>query len=94
MQTLNWLESHIGTLEDGIKELNENHCWKLWVEQDTQGIWYVLSGIPFDCEAIFSAGTREAVDAFLYGMSLAVLGIPDEVSAKLSAEMKRWCDSL
>jgi hypothetical protein len=91
VQTLNWLESHVGTLEDGIKELNENHCWNIRLVENNQGVWFVIGG---ESDVIFSADSREGVDAFLYGMSLAVLGIPEEVSAKLSEEMKRWCDSL
>ena len=77
MQTLDWLESHIGSLDDGIQRINRFH-WFLSIETvtvfgDGKPYWYVKGGE----KVLFSADSREAVDAFIYGMSLAYAVIPD-----------------
>lgn len=83
MQTLNWLATHVGSLDDGIQRINRFH-WFLSIVQVASSdketpYWYVKGGE----KVIFSADSREAVDAFLYGMSLAYAVIPDPLFDKL-----------
>jgi len=77
MQTLNWLDEHIGTLEDAQHLINEFH-WFLNIEE-IAGKWTVRSGE----ETVFMADSREAVDAFIYGMALAYRGLPAHLYAKI-----------
>ncbi len=86
MQTLNWLESHIGSLDDGIQVLNRYYWFLTVVENKSHTYWYVQSGE----KTIFSADSREAVDAFLYGMSLAYNGIPEPLFDELIEKSKAW----
>lgn len=76
-QTLNLLESHIGTIEDAEHVINAFH-WFLNVDE-INGQWTIRSGET----VIFSADSREAVDAFLYGMALSYKGLPPHLYAKL-----------
>ena len=76
-QTLNWLESHIGTIEDTQHIINAFH-WFLTVDE-INGQWTIRSGENI----IFTADSRDAVDAFLYGMALAYKGLPPHLYAKL-----------
>ncbi len=76
-QEMPWLEDHVGSLEDGIELINRFH-WFLSVVESKEGNieghhWFVLGGD----QVLFSADTREAADAFLYGMALAYAVIPD-----------------
>ena len=86
MQTLDWLDTHVGSIEDGIELTNRFH-WFLSVVKATviEGelpYWYVKGGE----KVIFSADSREAVDAFLYGMSLVYSVIPPLLFDKLVEE--------
>jgi hypothetical protein len=76
-QTLNWLESHIGEIEDTEHVINTFY-WFLNVEE-INGNWTIRSGQNI----IFSADSRQAVDAFLYGMALSYKGLPPHLYAKL-----------
>lgn len=76
-QTLNWLESHIGTIDDAEHIINAFH-WFLTVE-GINGQWTIRSGE----KVIFTADSRDAVDAFLYGMALSYKGLPPHLYAKL-----------
>jgi hypothetical protein len=76
-QTLNWLESHIGTIEDAELVINAFH-WFLNVDE-INGQWTIRSGE----QVVFSADSRESVDAFLYGMALSYKGLPPHLYAKL-----------
>ncbi len=90
MQTLNWLDTHVGSIDDGIQRINRLH-WFLSIEQVTSieggmPYWYVKGGE----KVIFSADSREAVDAFLYGMSLAYAVIPDPLFDNLVDETNNF----
>jgi hypothetical protein len=75
MQTLNWLESHVGSLEEGIELANKFH-WFITVVEGTSGEkWFVKSGEI----VIFSTHSKDALDAFLYGIGLAYSVIPDDL---------------
>ena len=77
MQTLNLLEEHIGTINDARTVINEFH-WFLNIDQ-IAGTYTVTTGET----VVFTADSREAVDAFLYGMALAYKGLPAHLYAKL-----------
>ena len=84
---MNWLDSHIGSIDDAIKVINKLG-WEASVKQ-TDGVWYVLTGSK-EKHVIFSADTRDAVDAFLYGMALALAGIPSPMFEKLVEDITEW----
>ena len=91
MQKMNWLESHIGSIDDALKVINQLG-WEASVKQ-TDHIWFVLTGSE-EKHIIFSADTRNAVDAFLYGMALALVGIPSPMFEKLVEGVAEWRDNL
>ena len=84
MINMNWLESHIGSIEVCIDLANEM-LWNMSVFQGKDGAWYVKGGE----KVIFSAESRESVDAFLYGMGLSYSTIPEDLWNGLKAELKR-----
>jgi hypothetical protein len=88
MQKMHWLESHVGTLEDGIQIINKFHWFLTVVEGKSGKQWFVKSGE----EVIFSTDSKSAIDAFLYGMSLAYAGIPDPLFDRLVEETKHWIE--
>lgn len=71
--TMNWLESHVGSLDKGV-ELARRLFWPLHVERETNK-WFVMSAE----QVILSSDSEEVVNAFLYGMGLAYAGIPDDI---------------
>jgi hypothetical protein len=81
MQTFHWLEKEIGNLAEAQELINAFH-WFLNVEQ-VGAIWQVRSGET----VIFSADSRENVDAFLYGMALAYKGLEPHLYAKIFGTM-------
>ena len=81
MQTLNLLQEEIGTIDDAELIINDFH-WFLSID-DTANQWTVKTGE----KVIFTADSREAVDAFLYGMALAYKGLPPHLYAKLFSMM-------
>ena len=87
MQTLDWLETHVGSLNDGIELANRFHWFlsTVMVARGGKPYWYVKNGES----VIFSADSQEAVNAFLYGMSLAYAGIPDDLFEHLIDETKK-----
>jgi hypothetical protein len=86
MQEMTWL-SNLGNIDLSLEMVNK-FCWHLEVsEQD--GVWFVKSGQD-EKHLIFKADTREAVDAFLYGMGLAYEGIPDPYHSELIEKLKQW----
>lgn len=85
MQTLDWLWSHLGSMDKALELVND-FCWSINVIEEN-GMWYVRNK-----EAIvFSADSREAVDAFLYGMALSLSGIPEPIFSRLRHEVQDWC---
>ena len=76
MQTLDWLESHVGDLDQAIALANQYH-WNLTiVEHDDR--CFVKGGE----KVLFSSKSKEALQAFLYGMGLAYSVIPDELTTR------------
>ena len=81
MQKLPWLH-HIGSLEDGIELVNKLFWNIALVKRDQQ--WYVYGGE----KVIFCADSREAVDAFLYGLALAYAVLPEHIFEQIEDGMK------
>jgi hypothetical protein len=92
MQTLNWLDSHIGTIEEA-KELINRFCWNLRIIE-ANGRWHVTTGGDKEKTPIFTADSREAVDSFIYGMALAYAGIPEHLFKSLENDIQEWIKSL
>ena len=87
MQELRWLDSLPGgTLEGGIERVNEL-LWNISVEQ-YEGRWWVGAGD----QAIFVTDSREALDAFLYGLSVAYSVLPDHIFQPLKQAVKDWAE--
>lgn len=74
MLELAWLD-HVagGTLESGMEYVN-SVGWNLayW---EHNGQWYITAGETL----LLSTDSREAVDAFLYGMALSYSVIPENI---------------
>lgn len=92
MQTLNWLDTHIGSLEEA-KELINRFCWNLRIGE-SNGRWFVTTGSDSEKTVIFSADSRDAVDSFVYGMALAYAGIPEHLISSLEKDLQDWIKSL
>lgn len=85
--TMNWLDSHVGSMEEGI-ELIKKLFWPISYFRAEDGSWYVMSAES----VILSTDSRETLDAFLYGMGLAYAGIPDDLLDYVAkALMDRGC---
>lgn len=81
MQTLNLLEEELGSINEARTIINEFH-WFLNIDQ-IAGNYTVTTGE----KVVFTADSREAVDAFIYGMALAYKGLPPQLYAKLFGMM-------
>jgi hypothetical protein len=86
VQTMDWLWSHIGSMEKAVALVNE-FCWSISMMEEN-GVWYVR----MKENILFSADSREAVDAFLYGMALSLSGIPEPILTHLRQDVKDWCE--
>jgi len=91
MQEMTWLDTHLGSLDDAIKVINDFKWYISVVESN--GIWYVTTG-DREKHVIFRADNREAADAFLYGMGLAYSGIPGEFYDQLVKDVNEWFEDL
>ena len=83
MQKLYFLESHFPdkSLESGLARVNQLE-WNISVEKQ-ESEWIVFAGY----EPLFSSDNREAIDAFLYGLSVAYAVLPDEIFAGLKKQV-------
>ncbi len=72
-QEMQWLDSHLGSIKAGMALINRLG-WNIEVK-DKEHKWFVLAGE----KVVFAADTRDAVDAFLYGMALAYSMLPDSI---------------
>jgi hypothetical protein len=89
MQTMNWLESHLESLDKVIETLNNDFCWNLEIVHGQEKI-FVKSGES----VIFISDSHAEINAFLYGMGLSVMGVPEELFIPLSKGMKEWCSDI
>lgn len=88
MQTLNRLESDLGSIETAVQMLNQDFCWDINIIE-VQKKLVVKSGDT----VIFSCDSHESLEAFLYGMGLSIKGIPEPYFSQLSKVMREWCDN-
>jgi hypothetical protein len=88
MQTLNRLESDLGSIETAVQMLNQDFCWDINIVE-VQKKLVVKSGDT----VIFSCDSNESLEAFLYGMGLSIKGIPEPYFSQLRKVMREWCDN-
>lgn len=81
MQELRWI-NHIGSIDKGLDRVNKLYLNITLLQGN--GMWFVKSGE----KAIFVADNREAVDAFLYGLTLAYDVLPPHLFEALETGMK------
>ncbi len=84
-QELRLLETHLGSLDKAIEYANR-FFWYLSIAERGEGSdrrWFVFGGD----KVIFCADSREAVDAFLYGMGLAYSVLPGKYAAQLKDDL-------
>jgi hypothetical protein len=84
---LSWLD-HLPeeSLEGGIILLNRL-LWSIKYGRNQDGLWIVQAG---HC-VIFKADSQEAIEAFLYGMSLSYSVMKPELLDEHRADMLREC---
>jgi hypothetical protein len=75
-QELCWLDSHIGSIEEGIRRINELG-WYITVHDG-----FVMAGKS----VLFKSDSKDAVEAFLYGMALAYSVLPVDLIEVLKKE--------
>lgn len=75
-----WLNSHIGTIEQGIELINKS-MWNVSVT-NMGDKWFVLAGE----KTILSSDSHDEIVVFLYGMALAYSVIPDHLLEELRRE--------
>lgn len=80
MQQLRWLD-HIGSIEQGVQLANRLY-WNITVAE-SDATWFIESGE----KVVLVANTREAVDTFLYGLSLAYAVLPSDLFDMLAHGM-------
>lgn len=78
MQKLNWVH-HLpnGNLDGGIELLNQL-LWNV-SSQELDGVWRVKSGE----KVILTTTSQEAMEAFLYGLSLGYAVLPEEITHQI-----------
>ncbi|MBN8592591.1 MAG: hypothetical protein J0M33_12575 [Anaerolineae bacterium] len=80
-QKLHYLESHIGSMEQGIELINLLG-WNISTKDGADST-FVLAGD----QPIFASDSQEQVTSFIYGMALAYSILPNEVIHKLRKEV-------
>ena len=85
MLEMPWLESHIpnGTLEGGMERVNSLY-WNIAIQKEGHR-WRVRSGE----DTIFLTDSQEALDSFLYGLTMAYAVIPSELFERLKHEVAK-----
>lgn len=74
------------SIEKGIKILDRVY-WFIQVNQKNT-LWSVYAGE----ELIFKTDSKEALDAFLYGLAITYVSIPDALVDSISDLVKKWVD--
>lgn len=80
-QKLHYLESHIGSIEQGIELINQLG-WNFSTKEVSDST-IVLAGD----QPVFASDSQEQVTAFIYGMALAYSIVPDDVIRGLRKEV-------
>lgn len=73
-----------GSIEEGKEILGDLH-WNIVVKQHSPDLWTVHGGH----QLLLKTTVKEAVDALLYGMSLAYHGIPEHILDQLRRKLDR-----
>jgi len=76
-QKLHYLESHIGSMEQGIALINQ-FGWNISTK-DVSDSTIVLAGD----QPVFASDSQEQATAFIYGMALAYSIVPDDAIREL-----------
>lgn len=71
------------SLEGGVERVNRLYLNITWREH--AGLWWVYSGESL----IYTSDSREATEAFLYGIGYTYVQFPEPVFERLEYEMKR-----
>ncbi len=88
LQEMPWLDQyHLpgGTLEGGI-ELANRLEWNMAWGEGNDGWWYVWGGE----KTVLKTNSREAAEAFLYGIGLAYGVLPEGIFDRLEELVRRW----
>lgn len=87
MQQMKWLGAlPDGTLEGGIALANKL-AWNIKVVEKGGG-WEVYGGD----QIVYAADSRECVDGFLYGLTLAYAVLPEHIFEQLREAITIWSD--
>ncbi len=88
MQDMRWLD-HLpdGTLESGVELANRLYWDISWGQCGQQ--WCVWVG-GVEQHLLLRTNTREALDAFLYGLGLAYAVLPEDTFDHVVYWVKRW----
>jgi hypothetical protein len=91
MLEMKWLDSHLGShLESGIGIERANRLyWNISIRKDSKAkMWGIYGGEAL----LMRTDSRQAVDAFLYGIGLAYAVLPGQVFEKLEEEVRKWVE--
>jgi hypothetical protein len=87
LQELSWLERFPDGKIEGCFDLLDKIYWHIDV-RDHDGTWSVYAGESL----IFHTDNRDCLDAFLYGMGLTYVVLPQTVFEKLREEIRKWVE--
>lgn len=87
LQQMKWLGALPDeTLEGGI-DLANKLAWNITVVEKSRN-WEVFGGD----QVMYAADSRECVDAFLYGLTLAYAVLPEQIFEQLREAISLWSD--
>jgi hypothetical protein len=86
MQELCWLERSIGSIEKAM-DLANSLYWNLTVRNYTTDDGEPRWTVPGGEAVIFRTDSRQAVDAFLYGLGLAYAVLPESIIQHIREEL-------
>jgi len=85
MLLMSWLQTHLpnGTIMGGMERVNSLY-WNISLEEDGQ-----QCRVKAGDKSILVTDSRECMDAFLYGLTLAYAVIPTEIFEQLQQEIRK-----
>lgn len=83
MQKMNWLESHLGSLDMAIESANDLY-WNMRLEE-RENKWFIWAGD----QILFMTDNHESLDAFLYGLALAYSILPEPAFEIIKKEVRK-----
>ncbi len=85
---MDWLETHIGNMKEALA-VAKKFSWKLSIDKGNEMVRI------YDGEAqIIASDNEDCIDAFLYGLALAYVTIPEPYHTKLMEDLREWTDEL